>query len=317
MPILHRLAALTILTALAGCATPVTRHPVVVADMGAVASAADMEASLARPGLVAFQRVAFARWTAGRGGFIDRDDPRSDAIPKGDEEAIIYAYVVDHPTRGRYLIDAGVSRTLQERLSPIMRKGVADLSVAIGQSTADWLRGQAPPRAVFLTHLHFDHVGGVIDLDVATPIYVGPGEAQERNRVNGLLGHPVDAILRGRPPLREWRFATDPSGRFDGVLDIFGDGSVWAIRVPGHTAGSTAYLVNAVKGPKLVIGDAAHTWLGWEQGLPQPLGKAAATDAARSVERLRNFAAEYPGVEVFLGHQSRTGQAEAPWPEAH
>ena len=317
MPTLHRIAALTMLVAVAGCATPVTRHPVVVADIGAIASAGDMEASLARPGVAGFQRIAFARWTGGRGGFIDRDDPRSDAIPKGDEEAIIYAYVIDHPTRGRYLIDAGVSRALEERLNPIMRKGVADLSVTVGQSTADWLRGQTPPRAVFLTHLHFDHVGGVIDLDAATPIYVGPGEAQERNPVNGLLGHPVDAILRGRPPLREWRFAADPSGRFDGVLDIFGDGSVWAIRAPGHTAGSTAYLINSVEGPKLVIGDAAHTRLGWEQGLPQPLSGAAATDAAQSVKRLRDFVAEHPSVEVFLGHQSRTGQAEAPWPEAH
>ena len=132
--------------------------------------------------------------------------------------------------------------------------------------------------------------------------------------MNGLLGHPIDAILRGRPPLREWRFAADPSGRFDGVLDVFGDGSVWAIRVPGHTPGSTAYLVNAVEGSKLVIGDAAHTRLGWEQGLPQPLNDEASLDAAQSVERLRRLVADHPQVEVFLGHQSRTGQAEAPWP---
>lgn len=314
MRTLHRMVALTILAGLAGCATPVTHHPVVAADMGAASSSIDMEASLARPGVVGFQRIAFARWTGGRGGFIDRDDPRSDAIPKGDEQAIIYAYVIDHPTRGRYLIDAGVSRALEPRLNPLMRKGIADLSVTVGQSTADLLRGQTPPRAVFLTHLHFDHVGGVIDLDAATPIYVGPGEAQERNRVNGLLGHPIDAILRGRSPLREWRFAADPSGRFDGVLDIFGDGSVWAIRAPGHTPGSTAYLVNAVEGPKLVIGDAAHTRLGWEAGLPQPLNGDAAIDATNSVERLRRFASDHPQVEVFLGHQSRTGQAEAPWP---
>ena len=179
MRTLHRIAALTILAALAGCATPVTHHAVVAADMGAVASTGDMEASLARPGVVGFQRIAFARWTGGRGGFIDRDDPRADAIPKGDEEAIIYAYVIDHPTHGRYIIDAGVSRALEARLNPVMRKGIADLSVTVGHSTADWLRGQTPPRAVFLTHLHFDHVGGVIDLDEATPIYVGPGEAQE------------------------------------------------------------------------------------------------------------------------------------------
>jgi len=33
----------------------------------------------------------------------------------------------------------------------------------------------------------------------------------------------------------------DPSGLFAGVLDVFGDGSFWALWVPGHTPGSTAY----------------------------------------------------------------------------
>lgn len=95
------------------------------------------------------------------------------------------------------------------------------------------------------------------------------------------------------------------------MLDLFGDGLVWAVSVPGHSAGSTAYLVNAVDGPKLVVGDAVSTRLGWEDGMPQPMPAAARAAAERSADRLRRFAAAHPAVEVFLGHQSRTGQAEA------
>lgn len=295
-----------------GCATPTTRHPIMAADIGVAATGSDMEASLARPGVVTFQRVSFARWTAGRGSFIDRSDPRTANVPKGDEEATIYAYVIDHPRFGRILIDSGVSADLEGRLNWVMRRGVRDLGIRIDRTTGEWIAGQVAPGAVFLTHLHFDHIGGLIDLPVTTPVYLGAGEAEEHSRVNLLLGSPADAILSGFGPLREWAFQPDRDGLFGGVIDVFGDGSVWAISVPGHSAGSTAYLVNAIDGPKLVVGDAANTRLGWEAGMPQPLPTTARAAAEQSVDRLRRFAASHPEVEVFLGHQSRTGQTEAP-----
>jgi N-acyl homoserine lactone hydrolase len=310
MRLLTSVAIGAALLAVAACASPATRHPLMVAEIGAPASTGQMEASLARPGVVRFERVAFAEWTGGRGSFIDRDDPRTAAVPQGFETAVIHAYVIDHPTHGRFLIDAGVSRELEGRLNPLMRRGLADMSVRIDRSLAEWLAGRTAPTAVFLTHLHFDHVGGVIDLDPAVPIYLGPGDARETHVMNGLLGHPIDAILRGRAPLREWAFAPDPEGRFAGVLDIFGDGSVWALHSPGHSPGSTAYLINATGGPKLVVGDAASTRLNWHDAMPQPVPAAARAAAELSADRLRRFAAEHAAIEVFLGHQSREGQRE-------
>lgn len=299
------------LLGLAACSTRMTDHPVIAGDL-ATAEAGDVEESMARQGVVRFRRLEFARWTGGRGAFIDRDDPRTATIPEGAEEARIFAYVIDHPHRGRYLIDAGVSHDLEGRLGPLMRRGIADLNVQVLSSLRDWLVEQeGAPQGVFLTHLHFDHVGGVIDLAPDTPIYVGPGEAAARHWTHWLLGQPVDAILRGRGPLREWRLSPDPMGRFESRLDVFNDGTVWAFWVPGHTPGSMAYLINSTDGPKLIVGDAISTRLNWEHGMPQPLTSAQArADAERSAERLRAFAAEHPEIEVFLGHQSLPGQDE-------
>ena len=279
------IVVLSLACGLSGCATPTTRHPIAISDLGVSSRTSDMEASLARPGIVTFQRIGFARWTGGRGTFIDRKDARTADVPKGDEEATIYAYVIDHPGFGRVLIDSGISDQLDGRLSLVMRRGVHDLDIRTDQTLGRWLAGQTPPKAVFLTHLHFDHIGGLIDVPVTTPLYVGAGDAEERNAANLVLGHPADAILRGFGPLQEWAFQRDPDGAFDGVVDVFGDGSVWAVRVPGHSAGSTAYLINAIDGPKLVVGDAISTRLGWVSGMPQPLAPEARANAESSADR--------------------------------
>ena len=307
-------AALTagLCLSLAACATPVTRHALTPATLGAVATTGDLERDLSAPGPVVFHREVFAHWSAGRGAFLDLDAPASvvAGVGPGAEVATIYAYSLRHPRFGLYLVDAGISDALPSRLNPVMRYGLNQLSPTVDQTTAQWAAREGAPRGVFVTHLHFDHIGGLIDLPTATPVFVGPGEAEQRHWTNTLLGNPANAILRGFGPLQVWRFQPDPSGAFRGVLDVFGDGSVWALWTPGHSPGSTAYLVRTTEGPKLIAGDAVHTRLGWEQALPQAVIPGFDADlSADSAARLKRFAERHPEVEVFLGHQPLAGQA--------
>jgi glyoxylase-like metal-dependent hydrolase (beta-lactamase superfamily II) len=84
---------------------------------------------------------------------------------------------------------------------------------------------------------------------------------------------------------------------------VFGDGSLWALLVPGHTPGSTAYLARTTKGPVLLTGDTCHTRWGWEHDVAP--GSFTADHAANveSLKRLRALVAEHPAIDVRLGHQ--------------
>jgi glyoxylase-like metal-dependent hydrolase (beta-lactamase superfamily II) len=87
------------------------------------------------------------------------------------------------------------------------------------------------------------------------------------------------------------------------VVDVFGDGTVWALWVPGHTLGSTAYLVRTPKGPVLLTGDACHTRWGWEHDVEPGTFSSDLPRSAESLARLRRLAAEHPAIDVRLGHQ--------------
>jgi N-acyl homoserine lactone hydrolase len=168
----------------------------------------------------------------------------------------------------------------------------------------DWLAAQsAPLRGVFMTHLHPDHITGMADVPAGTPVYTGPGEARDKSWLYAVLQPNTDRALDGKPPIDEWDFQPDAQGRFAGVVDVFGDETVWAISTPGHTAGSTAYLVRSPQGPVLFTGDVSHTRWGWEHDVePGSLTSDHATNA-KSLAQLRALVAAHPGISVRLGHQ--------------
>jgi glyoxylase-like metal-dependent hydrolase (beta-lactamase superfamily II) len=78
---------------------------------------------------------------------------------------------------------------------------------------------------------------------------------------------------------------------------------VWALWVPGHTPGSTAYLVRTTKGPVLLVGDASHTRWGWEHDVEPGTFTADGPKSVESFKKLKAFAVAHPNVEVRFGHQ--------------
>jgi glyoxylase-like metal-dependent hydrolase (beta-lactamase superfamily II) len=290
-----------------------TSHGAVPSLLGTARRCAELDAVVDLPGPVTVTTVVGADWAVPRAGLINLDNPkaREAKLTDGPEPIVVVFHAVRHPTRGLYLVDTGVERALRDDPEHSALRGVAASflhmqDMKVRTATSEWIAAQNEPvRGVFLTHLHSDHVSGMRDVPNDAVVYTGPGEATERGMLNVFVRGITDAALAGKGPIQEWRFAPDAGGEFDGVVDVFGDGTFWAIHVPGHTAGSTAYLARTAAGPVLLTGDASHTVWGWEHDVEPGWFSVDKKKSAESLTRLEAFVARHPGIDVHLGHQLR------------
>jgi N-acyl homoserine lactone hydrolase len=294
---------------LSGCAY--SQHATVPSTVGAVRSSNDLLDVIDTPGPVTLETVDSADWQVQLSGLVNLDHPKakSAGLVDGPEKIVVQFHVLRHPDKGVFIVDTGVEQHVHDAERASARGLLAsEMKIAetlqLKRSLHAYLTEENVKLAgVLLTHLHFDHVWGMADVPKGTPIYAGPGETKPTALLNAVIAPNIDRMLAGHDAIREWPYAADSAGLFDGVLDIFGDGSVWALWVPGHTPGNTAYLVRTTTGPVLLTGDTSHTRWGWENGVEPGGFSLDAAQSAASFHKLRAFASAHPNVDVRLGHQ--------------
>jgi len=299
---------------LSACSDRLSNHSVIKSTLGTPATSTQMLASVENPGPIVFEKILSMEQHSSRGEQVVLDDGRAAnaGIENADETISIYFYALRHPTKGLFLIDSGIPKNYTDHFGFLFKKAIADMKFTIVQETNSWIEGSAgaPLQGVFLTHLHFDHAMGVAATPKETPVYVGPNDGSQREFSYRILGNPTDSALSAHGPLRELVFETDPTGTFEGILDIFGDGSLFALHTPGHTPGSVAYLVNSTAGPQLIVGDTIRTKLEWTHSLmPTWYAEGTAAEVEKSAELLREFVAAHPEVIVHPGHQNLMGDS--------
>jgi glyoxylase-like metal-dependent hydrolase (beta-lactamase superfamily II) len=295
----------------AGCA-PASMHPVVPAALGRTASEHQLAKDIDVPGPVTVETIDGAAWEVDRGGLINLDSTEAKAagLQDGLEPIHIYAHAFRHPTRGTFLIDTGVEKAYRDApdkaaIQGLVAKVAHTERIKVVTATGDWLAapGREPLVGVFLTHLHVDHVTGLPDVPRDVPVYVGPGEARASALDHLFTADIVDRGMSGRGPFLELSFGPDPDGVFEGIRDLFGDGTVWALYTPGHTAGSTSFAVRTPQGPVLLTGDACHTRWGWDHAVEPGAFSSDRPRSRKSLLALKAFAAKHPAMIVKLGHQ--------------
>ncbi|WP_228044111.1 MBL fold metallo-hydrolase [Streptomyces ferrugineus] len=287
-----------------------TTHRATPARIGRPVSSSAMEAVIDQPGPIELKTVG-TDWEANLSGLLNLKDPKAvkAGLKERKEPIKIYTHVVRHPTQGFFMVDTGVSQQLVEDpagvgVEWVLRKYGGIDKMHARPSTAEIIAAEGVPLdGVFMTHLHLDHVTGLPDIAKDVPIYTGADEAEASLFLNLFAQGTNNHLLEGRPPLQELEFTKDPDGRFEGVNDVFGDGSLFAILTPGHTKGHLAFVARTTTGPVLMTGDVSHTRWGWENDVEPGTFLADRQPSRESLLKLKALSRRHPRMTVKLGHQ--------------
>ncbi|MHC9294782.1 MBL fold metallo-hydrolase [Mycobacterium sp. LTG2003] len=201
------------------------------------------------------------------------------------------AFVIEHP-QARFVVDPGICTDVRSRavsqLPAILRVAVKPPIAAI--PTAESLRAFGGSVDFALpTHLHWDHVCGLLDLpSLALHVHQAELDWADTGPIAPVGG--VRDALRERP-VNTFRLDGPPVLTFARSHDLFGDGSVLIVDLPGHTPGHVGLLTNTVTGPVLLAGDAAwHTkqidLIRQKASYPGALADEQREEAFRTLHRL-------------------------------
>ncbi len=125
--------------------------------------------------------------------------------------------------QGHVLLDAGPEEAAPLVLANIRRLGLNPHDVK-------WL---------FASHAHFDHVGGLAALQKATGARIAalPDQARELEKGEPFPDDPQFGLIHGFTPIKVDRVLTD------GVPFLLGPNRFTAFATPGHTRGSTSWVI--------------------------------------------------------------------------
>ncbi|HEX6374138.1 MAG TPA: N-acyl homoserine lactonase family protein [Allosphingosinicella sp.] len=225
-------------------------------------------------------------------------------------DAFLYAGQRKTLTDSCYLIRHGENYLLWDTGLPGELAGktvpMGDMTLTVTRTVADQLRqiGVAPDQVNFvgISHRHEDHIGQAADFRKAT-LLIGSED--------------FEAIRKGDSARRlaPWIDGGSRAERIDGDHDVFGDGSVVMLFMPGHTEGHHSLLVRLPKlGPVLLTGDLWHfTENVGNRGVPSFNTNRA--DTLASMDRFDAIARKLKA-KVVIQHEPADIAKLPPFPQA-
>lgn len=227
------------------------------------------------------------------------------------------ALLAVHPTHGPVLIDAPFGSEGPSNLSEIAGGILRKVGFSFRDEWAVVPRIQklgfraSEVHHILMTHMHFDHTGGMKTLAHAT-FHINRDEWVFATGLTPLQARRHGYVLDDYRALsqRIEKFDLSDTTMDDG-FDVFGDGSIKAIPLPGHSVGHTGYLIHLADKTVLFAGDAAFTVAQISQNkelgvYPQVFAKETSV-AQETLRELRSWHHRHPEVELLTAHDFALG----------
>ncbi|GAB4432508.1 MAG: MBL fold metallo-hydrolase [Chloroflexi bacterium OHK40] len=226
--------------------------------------------------------------------------------------------LLHHPRQGLTLFDTGYAMRmldatrawpyrLYRALTPLRLSPELEL---VRQLAA---RGIAPNDIgrVIVSHFHADHVAGLRDFPATTIVATQAALESVRGR-RGLAALRRGYLPALQPPDLEARacplppFTGAPLPHLGPTHDLFGDGSILLIALPGHACGQIGALVATTGGPVLLAADGAWTSRTIRERRPPSRMASLIVDDARAmratIDALHAFSLAHPEVRILPTH---------------
>lgn len=186
----------------------------------------------------------------------------------------VKAFFIEHP-KGRILVDTAWDSAVRKHPIRTLTFPMWFASKPIlppGEAVDERLAalGVKPELLdyVILTHMDIDHDSGLQLVKSAKQIMISPGEwsAIHSSQVR-YVRRPWKDI-----PLTQMCFTADGNAPYGLSWDVFGDGTVKVLSMPGHSQGSVVVRVSAGEKFALLVGDTGYNRASWESlNLPGPV----------------------------------------------
>jgi glyoxylase-like metal-dependent hydrolase (beta-lactamase superfamily II) len=189
--------------------------------------------------------TSIVRLDCGHADFKDMNaffSDRPGVYPPGSGKVTDSCYLIRHGGQAM-LWDTGLPAAtkgapmVQDNMTASIDRTLVEQLAELGVKPADI-------RVVGISHMHGDHTGQARDFPQAR-LVIGKEDFEQ--------------TVGKDDPFTAWRGAGKPVTAEDSDIDVFGDGDVVALFMPGHTPGHHALLVKLKSGDVLLTGDLYHT----------------------------------------------------------